>query len=214
MVARSWAVPSATFAKLTAAPRSLSEGGAFFVYVVSASAISVSLSEGLLTALNPLIAIFSCALAYGLFWLLYRYRWASFAFLAALALSAAYLYAFQRLLYYAALGSEVLAMAKNLLLYIQGQEALDAHYLTAYWLCASLALNAYAFAFVVIKPRLAALALPFSSLITAYWFVGLPSALAMLAMLSLALWYWYGASRARSVAAADQRWNTTRTSRA
>jgi transglutaminase-like putative cysteine protease len=199
-------VPSATFAKLTAAPRSLSEGGAFFVYVVSASAISVSLSEGLLTALNPLIAIFSCALAYGLFWLLYRYRWASFAFLAALALSAAYLYAFQRLLL-SALGSEVLAMAKNLLLYIQGQEALDAHYLTAYWLCASLALNAYAFAFVVIKPRLAALALPFTSLIIAYWFVGLPSALAMLAMLSLALWYWYGASQARSVSAADVKGN-------
>jgi transglutaminase-like putative cysteine protease len=199
-------MPSAAYAKLPAAPRSLSEGGAFFVYFLSASALSLSISEGLLTELNPLIAGISCALAYGLFWLLYRYRWAAFAFAAALALSAAYLYAFQRLLL-AALGSEALAMAKNLMLYIRGQEALDAHYLTAYWLCASVALNAYAFAFVVIKPRLAALALPFSTLITAYWFAGLPSALAMLAMLSLALWYWYGASQARSVSAADQRWN-------
>ncbi len=188
-------MPSARCAKAEIIPLGLSTGGAFTVYFFANFALSICLSEGLLTGLNPLLAGIYCAFSYGLFRLLYRYRWASLALLSALALSSVYLYAFQRPLL-SALRQEALSMAKNLWRYLQGQEALDANFLIAYWLIASLALQAYAFAFVVIKPRLAALALPYSLLITAYWFAGAPSALAMLAILSFALWYWYGAAHA------------------
>ncbi len=187
-------MPSAKYAK---APRGLSGRGAFFIYFLSSLSLAICLSEGLLIGLNPLLAGISAALAYGAFWLLYRYRWAALGFLSAAALAMAYLYAFQRTMV-SALGNEALAMGKNLWRYTQGQEALESRFLKAYWLCASLAINAYAFAFIVIRPRIAALALPFTLLITAYWFAGVPSALAMLASLSFALWYWYGVSKAPS----------------
>ncbi len=187
-------MPSAKFAK---APPGLSGGGAFFIYYLSSLSLAICLSEGLLIGLNPLLAGISAALAYATFWLLYRYRWASLGFLSAAALAMAYLYAFQRTMV-SALANEAWAMGKNLWRYTQGQEALESRYLKAYWLCASIAIDAYAFAFIVIRPRIAALALPFALLITAYWFAGVPSALAMLASLSLALWYWYGASKAPS----------------